>query len=690
MADIAKTVAIIFEGQDKTGAALAGVEAGIQGVTDKTKAAVVASDLWQDSAGKWRNSLGQFATDAEKAAAGIESIGASGDRSSSSVLSVANAFKALAASIVVKEFIDANVEMEKFTRGMTLLKGSAEGAGVEFEYIRELSRKLGLELFTTADAYTSLTAATKGTSLQGQATRDIFEAVSIAMSSLGKSSADTQGALLAISQIVSKGNVSMEELRGQLGERLPGAFQLAANAMGMSTSELDKFVSSGNLTAEVFLPKFAAELKKTFGDVRDMEGFTASLNRMKNALDEAYIQIGQTGVFDALTKGLEITTAAITGTISSFKLLGEIIGTIAGAIATGDFSGVGTAVDAAMTKAANSTRAASEAMLGVESATKKTVVAVDDVSDALSRKLADAAKQGALSMGDLEKASKGVDAALKALGIDPKKFEEPIANIVKAFNDLAKNPAVRGDQLLSGLLVTLDKIEKGPEGDNYIKSVVKAAGEAFVAGKLSVEQYDAAVQALTVKQSGLWDGMIRTTGSAQEQKKALEENTKATQKAKDLAAQYYLELEKLASNERIKLIEAKVTINTAELQYKTEIVKAAFSSITTTIEATSKNIGDLFKLMDNPTIGFSDKWKLEDQISKENELREKAFKLQEKLTQATIDEITARTKAFSAGDALIKIDGAGLQPHLEAFMWEILRTIQTRVNADGLKLLLNT
>ena len=102
------------------------------------------------------------------------------------------------------------------------VKGSTEGAATEFEYVRELSRRLGLELFTTADAYTSLTAATKGHQLQGQATRDIFEAVSIAMSSLGKSSADTQGALLAISQIVSKGNVSLEELRGQFGERLPG------------------------------------------------------------------------------------------------------------------------------------------------------------------------------------------------------------------------------------------------------------------------------------------------------------------------------------------------------------------------------------------------------------------------------------------------------------------------------------
>jgi len=36
------------------------------------------------------------------------------------------------------------------------------------------------------------------------------------------------------------------------------------------------------------------------------------------------------------------------------------------------------------------------------------------------------------------------------------------------------------------------------------------------------------------------------------------------------------------------------------------------------------------------------------------------------------------------------VDGAGLQPHLEAFMWEILQTIQVRVNQDGLEMLLGT
>lgn len=661
MADISKTVAIIFEGQNNTSAALASVESGIKGVGNEAGAATGKVNQLDDQVSK---------------------IGGNSAR----IESLSNAFRALAAAVVVKEFIDANVELEKFERAMVLLKGSTEGAATEFEYVRELSRRLGLELFTTADAYTSLTAATKGTTLQGQSTRDIFEAVSIAMSSLGKSSADTQGALLAISQIVSKGNVSLEELRGQLGERLPGAFQLAANAMGMSTSELDKFVSSGNLTAEVFLPKFAAELKKTFGDVRDMEGFTASLNRMKNALDEAYITIGKSGAFDALTKGVQVATAAVSGAVAGFELLGKVIGIVTAAMVSGDFSMVGSSIAKAMEDGANKTRDASNAMLGVKDATDKAAVSVDNVSDALSRKLA----KGTGAAVDLEKATKDVDKALKELGIDPKKFEEPIANIIKAFTDLAKNPAVRGDELLSGLLVTLDKIEKGPAGGANIKTVGAAIEEAFKRGALSASEYAAATQALEVKQSGLWDGMIKTTGSVADQKKAMDDAAKATQKAKDEASKYYLELEKLASNERIKLIEAKVTLNTEELKFKTEIVKSAFESINTSIDSTGKLLGDLFKQLGDKTLTFSEQWALEDQIEKENALREKAFKLQEKLTEATIAQINAQLKAYSNGDALIKIDGAGLQPHLEAFMWEILRTIQVRVNADGLKLLLGT
>jgi len=42
--------------------------------------------------------------------------------------------------------------------------------------------------------------------------------------------------------MASKGVVSMEELRGQLGEALPGALQAAASGMGVTTVDLIKLV----------------------------------------------------------------------------------------------------------------------------------------------------------------------------------------------------------------------------------------------------------------------------------------------------------------------------------------------------------------------------------------------------------------------------------------------------------------
>ena len=81
---------------------------------------------------------------------------------------------------------------------------------------------------------------------------------------------------------------------------------------------------------------------------------------------------------------------------------------------------------------------------------------------------------------------------------------------------------------------------------------------------------------------------------------------------------------------------------------------------------------------------------LESELDKESKRRDEALKLQKDLTKAQIRMMEAQTDAINNGDGLIKVYGAGLQPHLEAFMWEILKAIQVRVNADGLKMLLGT
>ena len=657
MSDAQKTIELIFKGVDKTGAA--------------TQAAM--------------NSLNGLATNAQGAAAKVsdldnelDSVGKRGQ----GLESLKDAFQALASAVVVSAFIDANLEAEKFDKAMTSLQGSSAAAAQEFEYIKSVANTLGVELFTAADAYIQLTAATKGTAIEGQLTRDLFESISVAMGKLGRSSEETNGALLAVSQIASKGTVSLEELKAQLGERLPGAFNLAAEAMNLTTSELDKLVSSGNLTAGEFLPRFSAQLKETFGDTSYIEGYAASWARLQNSMNEAFVDIGKAGAFDVITKGLQLATTSITGAIAGFNLLGEVAGAVAGAIASGDFSLLGEAIDGAMARAAEKTRGARDALFETNQVAEDLKYSGEQAGEAV----ADGMQKGELSAKELAKASKEVDAALKGIGIDPKSFVDPIEQVVTAFESLASNPAASGEQLLSGLLVTLDKIKDS----DALNKVFDATAQAYKEGRLSAEQYEAALGALETKQDGTWEAMTRTTTATEKQSAALQKSAQEAKKAEEAGQKLRIELEKISSDERIKTLEFKVLIDVAQIQADAQKTVAAFDSIRVGIESTGETISSLWDSLGSGKLDRLQQLSLESELDKESKRRDEALKLQKDLTKAQIGMMEAQTDAINKGDGLIKISGDGLQPHLEAFMWEILKSIQVRVNADGLKMLLGT
>jgi tape measure domain-containing protein len=154
------------------------------------------------------------------------------------------------------------------------------------KFVKEEAKRLGLEIETASKGFVKISAAAKGTSLEGEGVREVFSGVAEAATALQLNSEQTAGALTALEQIISKGKVQAEELRGQLGERLPGAFQIAARAMGVTTKELDKLMSTGKITAEDFIPKFATQLRKEFGGAAAdaAKSFQAASNRLSNAL----------------------------------------------------------------------------------------------------------------------------------------------------------------------------------------------------------------------------------------------------------------------------------------------------------------------------------------------------------------------------------------------------------------------
>jgi len=159
-------------------------------------------------------------------------------------------------------------------------------------------------------------------------------------------------------------------------------------------------------------------------------------------------------------------------------------------------------------------------------------------------------------------------------------------------------------------------------------------------------------------------------------------------KAEEATRRWNEEVAKMQHAEKLKLIEASTQITTAQIEADTKRMSAAFESVNMSIANTGETLTSMLGLLGKDNLGLQEWRTLTREIEKESTRRDAAFKLQEELTKAQISMMKAQTDAMMKGEGMIKIDGAGLQPHLEAFMWEILRSIQVRVNNDGLKMLL--
>lgn len=228
---------------------------------------------------------------AKSGSSGVNALGASLGRLAGPLALAALGMKAFQ---FATESIKVTREFEALENAITFAAGSSEKGAQTMDFLRERAKLLGLDLVASAEGYKTLSGAMIGSRLEGKATMDIFDGIQVASSVMGLSAEDSKGAMLALGQMMGKGKVQAEELRGQLGERIPGAFQIAARAMGKTTIELDKMMQNGELMAEDFLPKFSDELKKTFGPGLDKSTSSAqaNLNRFNNTMLNLKLTLG--------------------------------------------------------------------------------------------------------------------------------------------------------------------------------------------------------------------------------------------------------------------------------------------------------------------------------------------------------------------------------------------------------------
>lgn len=227
-----------------------------------------------------------------------------------SISGMVSALKSLAT-----ESIQAAARMESLRAQFTALQGAGQGA-VTLSNLFTTAQRLGVEFGTLATAFRQFDAATRGTALEGENARRVFEQITTGTRAMGASSEQTGRALLALQQMVSKGVVSQEELRQQLGEALPGAMGIAARAFGVTTQEMNKMIEKG-MDAVQFVQVFGNQVEREFAGKASTatNTLTSAWQRLTNELEQFKAAL----LGEELTNSLRKLTDWATGFLETLR-----------------------------------------------------------------------------------------------------------------------------------------------------------------------------------------------------------------------------------------------------------------------------------------------------------------------------------------------------------------------------------
>lgn len=239
----------------------------------------------------------------------------------------------LGAAFAIKNLVQTEQNITAIENALISATGSVKGSQDEMQFLRETSKELGTNFLASANNYKNLVAAGKDVGFSLEDTRELFLGVSESASVLGLSNDDLTGTMRAVVQMLSKGTIQSEELKGQLGERLVGAVGKFARSMDVSTEELFRMLQAGKVLAKEVLPGFAKILREDAraGDAlaRSIEKNLSNMNRMFNAFTDMKLAFARGGFQEIMTDLFIGTAKAISFLTPAAKKLGQVMRTVA-------------------------------------------------------------------------------------------------------------------------------------------------------------------------------------------------------------------------------------------------------------------------------------------------------------------------------------------------------------------------
>ena len=175
--------------------------------------------------------------------------------------------------------LDFDSAIEKSTIGMQTLLGSAKKAKDVVKAVTAFAVRA--PLLSVQDAMQS-TQMMLGAGMKAKDAVPTMQAFSDTLSAMGRGPEDLRRMTYAFQQMMSKGKVTAEELRGQLGEIFP-ASKLMAKGMGISMAELAKKMKAGEVKGMKPINILLEQMRTKFKGAteRSAKTFGGMLNNMK-------------------------------------------------------------------------------------------------------------------------------------------------------------------------------------------------------------------------------------------------------------------------------------------------------------------------------------------------------------------------------------------------------------------------
>lgn len=391
---------------------------------------------------------------------------------------------------------DATLQADSLQLGMTSLEGSTAAAIARLDQLRQLAKDPGLGFQQVVQGDISLRSVGLSAELATRTLREMGNALAV----VGKGKADMDGVLLAITQIVSKGKVSAEEIN-QIAERVPQIRRVMQEAFGTADTEA---IQKMGIPVERFVQEIVAAFEKSVP--RAIVGLQGKVDNFTDALWARFADLGNgmSQVFGSIEEG----TAVLEDSSSDFEAFGKEMAIAAG----GAFSlakTVKSGVDAVGQWSADIATATLD-FLGFErvaqeagAAMEKNSAAVESSTEAV-RNNTESVKLNARALEDAERQAREYEDAWNDIASEQAAAAEQAEKTAKSIESLNRQLDEARDSTLELKMNDLEKLAlaeaKLKEINAQIAAVKGQKGNEEVTLKLELERYKVLQQVITLEE----------------------------------------------------------------------------------------------------------------------------------------------------------------------------------------------